>query len=262
MTSSPTSATRRSYAAWASACRSSIISLAREALAAAALLDVRRLVEADVVELAERAPQRVEVPLLGEVLGGGRDVAGDDVVDEAAHLRLEVGALEHLAALAVDDLALPAHHVVVLEDVLAGLEVLRLDLALGVGDRAGDALVLDRHVVGDPHDLQDPVDPVGLEQPHQLVLERQVEAGLARVALAAGTTAQLVVDPARLVPLGADDVEAAEVADLVVLGCDLRLDALDQRPARRRRTRRAPRPGRGPACAGPGRRGSRPSRPA
>ena len=63
-----------------------------------------------------------------------------------------------------------------------------------------------------------PVDPVGLEQPHQLVLERQVEPGLARVALAAGATAQLVVDAARLVALGAEDVEAADVADLVVLG--------------------------------------------
>ena len=59
-------------------------------------------------------------------------------------------------------------------------------------------------------DLEHPVDPVGLEQPHQLVLERQVEPGLARVALTAGTTAQLVVDAARLVALGADDVEAAE----------------------------------------------------
>ena len=40
--------------------------------------------------------------------------------------------------------------------------------------------------------------------------EREVEPGLARVALTAGTTAQLVVDAARLVALGADDVEAAE----------------------------------------------------
>ena len=42
--------------------------------------------------------------------------------------------------------------------------------------------------------------------------EREVEAGLARVALAAGTAAQLVVDAPRLVALGADDVEAAELA--------------------------------------------------
>ncbi len=80
------------------------------------------------VELPERGEELVEVPVLGVALGRAGDVAGDDVVDEGADLLLEVGALEHPAALAVDDLALAAHHVVVLEDVLAGLEVLRLDL--------------------------------------------------------------------------------------------------------------------------------------
>ena len=161
-------------------------------------------------QLLELGLQRVEVPLLGEALGGPGDEALDDVVDEAADLVLEVRALEHLATLGVDHVALAVHHVVVLEDVLAGVEVLGLDLALGVGDRAGDPLVLDRDVVGDLEDLEDPVDPVGLEQPHQLVLEREVEPRLAGVALAAGTTAQLVVDTARLVSLGADDVEAAD----------------------------------------------------
>ena len=42
---------------------------------------------------------------------------------------------------------------------------------------------------------------------------REVEARLAGVALAAGAAAELVVDPARLVPFGAEDVEAAEVGD-------------------------------------------------
>ena len=132
-------------------------------------------------------------------------------------------ALEDPAALVVDDVALAVHHVVVLEDVLAGLEVLRLDLALRVGDRAGDALVLDRHVVGDLQHLEHPVDPVGLEQPHQLVLERQVEPGLARVALTTGPAAQLVVDPAGLVPLGPDDVQAASA---FTSSCSLRTCAL------------------------------------
>ena len=167
---------------------------------------------------AEVGPQLLEVPLLDELLGGAGDDAGDDVVDERADLVLDVGALEHLAALAVDHLALAVHDVVVLEDVLAGLEVLRLDLALRVGDRAGDPLVLDRDVVGDLEDLEHPVDPVGLEEPHQLVLQGEVEPRLTRVALTAGPATQLVVDAPGLVPLGADDVEAAEVADLVVLG--------------------------------------------
>ena len=44
----------------------------------------------------------------------------------------------------------------------------------------------------------------------------EVEARAARVALAAGAAAQLVVDAARLVALGADDVQAAGGDHLVV----------------------------------------------
>ena len=52
-------------------------------------------------------------------------------------------------ALGVDDLALLVHHVVVLEHVLSGREVHRLDLALGALDGLGDEAGLDGHVVGD-----------------------------------------------------------------------------------------------------------------
>ena len=53
---------------------------------------------------------------------------------------------------------------------------------------------------------------------------RQEEARLARVALAAGAAAQLVVDPARLVALGADDEQAAGLEHLLVVVGDARLD--------------------------------------
>ena len=57
--------------------------------------------------------------------------------------------------------------------------------------------------------VHDRLDRAGPEPPHQVVLQRQVEPRLARVALPAGAAAQLVVDAARLVPLGAEHVEAA-----------------------------------------------------
>ena len=60
-------------------------------------------------------------------------------------------------------------------------------------------------------------DAVRGEHPHQVVLERQVEQRRAGVALATGPPAELVVDAARLVPLGAQHVEPAEPDDLVVL---------------------------------------------
>ena len=150
---------------------------------------------------------------------GGRPghVAGDDLVDHLADLLVQVGAFQHLAPLGVDDLALPVQHVVVLQDVLADLEVLLLDLGLRGADGAGDDLGFDRHVRRDVEPVHDRADPLGVEQPHQVVFQRQVEPALARVALAAGAAAQLVVDAARLVPLGAEHVQAARLDDLLVL---------------------------------------------
>ena len=63
-----------------------------------------------------------------------------------------------------------------------------------------------------------PLIPVASEDAHQVVLEREEEPGAAGVALASGAAPQLVVDPPRLVALGADDVEPAEPDDLVVRG--------------------------------------------
>ena len=61
----------------------------------------------------------------------------------------------------------------------------------------------------------------GGEEAHQLVVEAQVEAALARIALAARTAPELVVDAPALVALGAEHVEPAELADLVALGLAL-----------------------------------------
>ena len=98
-----------------------------------------------------------------------------------------------------------------------------------------DHLRLERHVVGEGA-VHHPVHGAGGEQPHEVVFERQVEAALARVALAAGPASELVVDAAALVALGTEDVEAAERAHVVAL--DL---ALARRSGRRAsRTSRAP----------------------
>ena len=114
-------------------------------------------------------------------------------------------------ALLEDDLALIVHHVVVLEDVLADVEVARLDLLLRhlerlVHPRMGDGLAFLQAEL-----LQHAVHAVGAEDAHQVVFEREVELGAAGVALAAGAAAQLVVDAPAFVPLGADHVEAAGV---------------------------------------------------
>ena len=85
--------------------------------------------------------------------------------------------------------------------------------------------------------VEDLVDAVAGEQAHEVVLGGEEEARLAGVALAAGAAAQLVVDAARLVALGAADEQAAGLQDLLAVLLDARLD---RRAARRRSARRSP----------------------
>src|SRR4029079_6887430 len=120
---------------------------------------------------------------------------------------------EDLVPFRVDRLALAVDHVVELDDPLAHVEVEALDPALGALDRLADEAALDRDVVLEAHPLHQARDPIRGEPLHQVVLEGQVEAGGAGVALAAGAPPKLVVDPAAVVPLGSDDVETASRND-------------------------------------------------
>src|SRR5262249_54710158 len=179
------------------------------------------------VELVARHPRRergldlvvelVEVPLLG-VLGRtpGLDRVPDGALDGLERLVAQVTAVEDLLAAHVDHLALLVHDLVVLEDVLADLEVAILDRALRTFDRLGHHPCLERDVVGEglPHH---PVHGPRREEAHELVLEREVEAALARVALAPRPAPELVVDSAALVALRAEDVEPPELADDVAV---------------------------------------------
>jgi hypothetical protein len=177
--------------------------------------------------LAEDGGEGVPVPLRGVLAGGAVavDVVFRDVLGQVDDVLVRQRAGEDLLAEPVDLLPLLVHDVVVLEEVLADVEVPRLDLLLGALDRVGDPSVLDRDPFLHPEPLHQAREAVGPEEAHEVVLEREVETGGAGVALAAGAAAQLVVDAARLVALGADDVEAARGDDLLVgLGAlDLRL---------------------------------------
>ena len=101
-------------------------------------------------------------------------------------------------------------------------EVLLLDLLLRFLDLLGEHRRLDRFLVAllveAAEFVEDAVDAVAREQAHEIVLGGEEEARLAGIALAAGAAAQLVVDAARLVALGAADEQPA--------GCDHALAVL------------------------------------
>src|SRR5438477_4742577 len=173
------------------------------------------------VELpVERLREAAEVPVLGMRALGGVAVEGADheVIDPFRDVVGLALAVQDLAAHAVDDLALLVHHVVVFEEMLADLEVVVLDALLGGGDGARHELVLDRLALLHAQALHDPLDALAAEDAQQVVLEREVEVRGAGIALTARAAAQLVVDAAGFVTLRADDVQAAQLHDFLVLG--------------------------------------------
>ena len=182
--------------------------------------------KAEIVILCQPAAviiaQTVEVPALVVVVVGGiaGDVVGHGFADHAEDRVLHAVAVEHLIALRIDDLALAVHDVVILQHVAADAEVALLDLVLGALDGAGQHLVLNRHILLDAEQLHHVVDALAAEQAHEVVLKREVEAGGAGVALTAGTSAQLVVNAAGLMPLGAEDKQTARLAHRLRLRTD------------------------------------------
>ena len=123
--------------------------------------------------------------------------------------------MQDAAAVLVDRFALAVEHVVILEHVLTLFSVTALNVCLCGSDSAANDLGVQCGVLGGCR--HEAGCHAGVEQAHQFVGQRQVEAGLARVALTAGTTAQLVVDTSGLVTLSAEHVQATELGDFIVL---------------------------------------------
>ena len=189
-----------------------------------------------VVAASELGGRELDAEAVAGELGETRRavILGEELID--GHVRLLVDhvedhgarvlAVEHFLPRAVDALALVIHHLVVFEQVLALVEVVLFDLLLGLLDAAGDHAGFDGFAFLHAEAGEDVGDPLAGEEPHEVVLKREVEAGRTGVALAAGATAKLVVDAAALVALGADDVEPAHLRDLAALFLHLLL-ALD-----------------------------------
>ena len=157
----------------------------------------------------------LSVCAVGGVGDDGRNHAGDHIPD--------IPAIQNLLALAVDNLPLLVHHVVVLQGALAGLEVPGLHAGLRTLNGPGEHFVFNGQVFVQVQLIHNAGDAVAAEQADQIVLQAQVKPGLAGVALPSGAAPQLVVDAAGVVPLGTDDEESSGGADLFRLALDLLL---------------------------------------
>ena len=208
-------------------------------------LDGAVVVVAQGEELRQLALQGWDVPIARVILGARELVHPriEELLGRGHHVAAAVGdvllrdvdvPLQDFAAQRVDALTLLVHHVVVLEQVLADREVLAFHLPLRPLDGPRHHAMLDGDALFHAQPLHQAGDAVRAEDAHQVVFEREVEARRARIALAAGAAAKLVVDAARLVALGADDVQAAERYDVLVLvSAQLPEVAVDAVPVRR-----------------------------
>ena len=133
-----------------------------------------------------------------------------DRVDRPRNAVALIAALGDGLTPAVDLLALLVVHGVVLKEVLADIEVVRLHLALHALDHAAHHARLDLFAVGHTELAEEVGDPRLGEDPHQVVFQREEELRRAGVALATGATAKLIVNAPRFVTLGADYVEPAK----------------------------------------------------
>lgn len=93
------------------------------------------------------------------------------MLDHAHDVLTQVLTEEDLAALAVHDFTLLVHDIVVLEDVLADVEVARLDLLLRVLDGIRDELVFDWLILVHAELVHDARDAVRGEEAQQVVFE-------------------------------------------------------------------------------------------
>jgi hypothetical protein len=124
-------------------------------------------------------------------------------------------------ALFVDDLALIIHHVIIFDDLLADVVVAGFDLFLRGLDRLGQPARADRFAIFQigSSSWQTACPARRCAADHLQGRDRTWTAG---VALTARTAAQLVVDAAAFMALGADHVKAAGIQHLLLVPRRLR----------------------------------------
>jgi hypothetical protein len=137
------------------------------------------------------------------------DVAADYTAHDFGNALLLNMTVEQLAAHAVYRLPLLVHHIVVFEDVLARQEMLGFDRLLGRGDARSDELRFDRHILFHAEPQHQILHAVAAENTQQIVLQREIEARTAGIALASGASAQLIINAPGFVTFGAQDVQTA-----------------------------------------------------
>ena len=162
--------------------------------------------------------QAGNIPRLG--IGIVRNMFGHKVVNQSGphvtdgFFQTVVG--HHVAALLKHHFALHIHHVIIFDNILAHVEIARFDLLLRLLNRFVDHIRDQSLVLFHPDALHQGRHALATENAHQVIFHRQEEFRPARISLPSRATAQLVVDTAAFMPLGADNIQATGLARLIL----------------------------------------------
>ncbi|MCG3775496.1 MAG: hypothetical protein JW395_2336 [Nitrospira sp.] len=118
------------------------------------------------------------IPLFGILFRRAIDVQRGlhQTVDHVAKIVFQIRPAQDGAPVMVNHLALLVHDVVVLQQLFPDIEVVALDLLLGIGDSPGDHAMFDRDTFFHAELEHQLGDPLGGEDTHQVVFQRQIES--------------------------------------------------------------------------------------
>ncbi len=102
------------------------------------------------------------------------------------------------------------HHGVVLHEVLTNIKVVALHFFLRAFDAAADDAIFNRHVFGQTEFVHEAHHSATAENAHQVVFHGNIELSESGVSLTSGSSAELIVDTARLVAFATNHAESAE----------------------------------------------------
>lgn len=130
----------------------------------------------------------------------------------------------HGTALCIYYVSLLVHYVVIVKDILSAREVFALETLLRILYGVGENRRIYRLVIGKPQPVYKSRNPVASEETHEVIFKREIKSALARVALSAGTSAELIVYTAAFMAFRAHDEKTACRLDFFRLRRDFRLE--------------------------------------
>ena len=149
--------------------------------------------------------------------------SGDVIFDDQIFL---FESLQQTPAQAIDGLTLLVHHIVILEQMFARLEMLSFDCFLRFLDSAADQSRFDWDTFFHAQPLKQGRHPLLRKDAHEVVFQRKIKTRRSGVALTAGATAKLIVNSPGLMAFSAKNKEAASSYDFVMFFVGLRFVAV------------------------------------